>query len=240
MCSSDLILLAREPQAVRDIAQLLVSGRVLLTGAVRFDGDISEKRFYNSFFVFDAHAQRVATYDKFHLVPFGEYLPLEKLLHALGIEQLTGGDTGYLSGPGPRTVAVPNAPDIGVLICYEVIFPNHVRGDPRPGWFANVTDDSWFGPAAGPAQHFLIARVRAIEEGVPIARSANSGISGVIDSFGRVRQRLDLNTRGVIDTKLPVAIGPTLYVRFGDAVPTILLLVLLVMGFAPVPLTRRG
>jgi apolipoprotein N-acyltransferase len=226
-------LLQREPAAMKDVAAIVAGGRTLLTGAVRYEGQPSDKRFYNSFFVFDSHANLVATYDKFHLVPFGEYLPFENVLHALGISQIAGGDTGFLSGPGPRTLMVPGAPPMGPLICYEIIFPGRVTSAMRPQWFANVTDDSWFGPAAGPAQHFLIARVRAIEEGIPVARSANSGISAMIDSFGRVWGRLNLNTRGVLDTNLPVAIAPTPYVLFGDAVPATLFLVLLAFGLAP-------
>ena len=232
--------LTRQPEAMAEVAGLTADARVLLTGDVRIEQNQGEQtRFYNSFDVFGDRGKLLATSDKYHLVPFGEYLPFEKTMRALGFSEIAA-NTGFSSGDGPKTFSLPGAPPVGALICYEVIFPQAVTGTPRPSWLVNLTDDSWFGPAAGPAQHFLIARVRAIEEGVPIARSANSGISGVIDSFGRVRQRLDLNTRGVIDTKLPVAIGPTLYVRFGDAVPTILLLVLLVLGFAPVPLTRRG
>ena len=226
-------LLQREPQAQADITALNANARVLLTGAVRYDGDIQQRRFYNSFFVIGRDGRPVSTFDKFHLVPFGEYLPLESVLHALGITQLTGGDSGFLSGPGPRTMAVPGAPDAGVLICYEIIFPAHVAGAMRPAWFVNVTDDSWFGPGAGPEQHFLIARVRAIEEGIPIARSANSGISGVIDSFGRVVSSLDLNTRGVLDSNLPVVLNPPVYVLFGDVLPAVLVLVLFVLGLMP-------
>ncbi len=227
------LLLQREPGAMEEIASIVAGGRTLLTGAVRYDGQPSDRRFYNSFFVFDSHARLVGTYDKFHLVPFGEYLPFENVLHALGISQIAGGDTGFLSGDGPHTLNVPGAPPMGPLICYEIIFPGRVTEAMRPQWFAAVTDDSWFGPAAGPAQHFLIARTRAIEEGIPVARSANSGISAMIDSFGRVRGRLDLNTRGILDTNLPVAIAPTPYVLFGDVVPAILFLVLFGIGLAP-------
>jgi apolipoprotein N-acyltransferase len=111
------------------------------------------------------------------------------------------------------------------LICYEAIFPHDVTdpAEPRPGWFVNVTDDSWFGPWAGPRQHFLTARVRAIEEGLPIARAANTGISAMIDPVGRVVNSLALNRTGVVDAPLPVALAPTPYARFGDLVFLLLL-----------------
>ena len=116
------------------------------------------------------------------------------------------------------------------LICYEVIFPQAVTGDPRPFWLVNMTDDSWFGPNTGPMQHLLIARVRAIEEGLPIARAANSGISAVIDPYGRIRARLDLGLRGILDGDLPVALPPTPFARFGNII--MLLLFLLCAGAA--------
>jgi apolipoprotein N-acyltransferase len=113
------------------------------------------------------------------------------------------------------------------LICYEVIFPHAVidPAGPRPGWFVNITDDSWFGPWAGPEQHLLSARVRAIEEGLPIARAANTGISALIDPLGRVRARLGLNNMGVVDTALPRALAPPPYARFGDLVFLIFLVI---------------
>jgi apolipoprotein N-acyltransferase len=123
---------------------------------------------------------------------------------------------------------------VGPLICYEVIFPQAVTGDPRPSWLVNMTDDSWFGPNTGPMQHFLIARVRAIEEGLPIARAANSGISAVIDSYGRVRARLDLGLRGVLDSDLPVALPQTPFARYGNLI--LLALFLICAGAALWPL----
>jgi apolipoprotein N-acyltransferase len=121
------------------------------------------------------------------------------------------------------------------LICYDDIFSDAVTAG-RPGWFVNVTDDSWFGPWAGPYQHFLIARVRAIEEGVPLARDANTGISAVIDPLGRIKARLGLNKQGVLDTALPQALKPTLYAIFGDLGFGILLLIAAGFGAA---LSRR-
>jgi apolipoprotein N-acyltransferase len=120
---------------------------------------------------------------------------------------------------------VPGAPPVGPLICYEIIFPGDVTGTPRPAWLVNLTDDSWFGPDTGPMQHLLIARVRAIEEGLPVVRAANSGISAVIDAHGRVRARLALGLRDVVDSDLPVALTSTLFVRYGNVILVTLLLI---------------
>jgi apolipoprotein N-acyltransferase len=130
------------------------------------------------------------------------------------------------------------APPVTPLICYEVIFPHAVvdPAEPRPGWLVNITDDSWFGPWAGPRQHFLITRVRAIEEGLPIARAANTGISAVIDPLGRVRARLNLNERGVVDAALPQALSPPPYARMGDLV---FILFLVSAALATIALSRR-
>ena len=217
-------VLARSPEALAEIAQLTGDGRVLMTGEVRIAGEGAGARFYNSFALFGPHGNLLGTSDKFHLVPFGEYLPFESTLRSVGITEIAA-NTGFSSGPGPVTFSVPGAPPVGPLICYEVIFPQSVTGDPRPSWLVNMTDDSWFGPNTGPMQHLLIARVRAIEEGLPIARAANSGISAVIDSYGRVRARLDLGLRGVLDNDLPVALPPTPYARFGNIVMLALLLI---------------
>jgi apolipoprotein N-acyltransferase len=210
-------VLARSPEALAEIAVLTGDSRVLLTGQVRIDEGGPRTRYYNSFAMFGPHGKLLGTSDKFHLVPFGEYLPYETTLRSIGLTEIAA-DTGFSSGPGPETFSVPGAPPVGPLICYEVIFPQAVTGDPRPSWLVNMTDDSWFGPNAGPLQHLLIARVRAIEEGLPIARAANSGVSGMIDAHGRMRARLDLGLRGFIDTSLPVALPATPFARYGNLV----------------------
>ena len=227
-------VLARSPEALAEIAQLTGDSRVLMTGVVRIAQEGAVTRFYNSFALFGPHGKLLGTSDKFHLVPFGEYLPFEDTLRSIGLTEIAA-NTGFSSGPGPVTFSVPGAPPMGPLICYEVIFPQSVTGDPRPSWLVNMTDDSWFGPNTGPMQHLLIARVRAIEEGLPIARAANSGISAVIDSYGRVRARLDLGLRGVLDNDLPVALPPTPYARYGNIV--MLALLLICAGAALWPLT---
>ena len=229
-------VLDRVPEALGEIANLTGDSRSLLTGQVRVAEDSGGRRFYNSFAIFGPHGKLLGTYDKFHLVPFGEYLPLQGILRSLGFSEIAA-DTGFSAGSGPKTLSVPGTPPFGPLICYEVIFPNEVTGEPRPAWLVNLTDDSWFGPNTGPMQHFLIARVRAIEEGLPIARAANSGISAVIDAYGRVRARLDLGLRGIVDADLPVALGPTPFSRYGSFI--LLTLIIVCSGAALWP-SRSG
>jgi apolipoprotein N-acyltransferase len=209
-------LLQRAPGAIDEIAQLTAHGTVLMTGGVRFT-DLPQTRFYNAFFIFGARARLLGIYDKFHLVPFGEYVPFAQIMNRIGITKLTEGEEGFSAGDGPHTFALPGLPSVDPLICYEILFPGAVIGTPRPGWIVNVTDDSWFGPSTGPYQHLLTARVRAIEEGVPVVRAANTGISAVIDPLGRTKAILPLDEVGVLDAPLPVAVAPTPYARFGDA-----------------------
>lgn len=189
-------------------------------------GAISDRddRWYNSVHVVGPDGRALATYDKHHLVPFGEYVPARPLLRRLGIERIAHGQGDYAAGPGLATLDVPGAPPIGPLVCYEAIFPAQVaRPDRRPGWLVNVTNDAWFGVTSGPYQHLASARLRAVEEGLPLARAANTGISAVIDPLGRVVARLGLGETGVIDAKLPAALAPTLFVRLGDAALFLLL-----------------
>jgi len=221
-------LLDGVPEAQADIAALTGDSRVLMTGQVRIAQENGIRNSYNSFAIFGARGTLLGTYDKFHLVPFGEYVPVGPILRTLGITEIAA-DRGFSSGPGPRTMTVPGAPPVGPLICYEIIFPGEVTAAPRPEWLVNLTDDSWFGPDTGPMQHLLIARVRAIEEGLPIVRAANSGISAVIDAHGRVRASLALGLRDVLDSGLPVDLSSTPFVRYGNV---ILLTLLLMCGVA--------
>jgi apolipoprotein N-acyltransferase len=216
-------LLEGIPEVQADIAALTGESRVLMTGQVRIAEESGRRNSYNSFAIFGSHGKLLGTYDKFHLVPFGEYVPGGPILRMLGVTEIAA-STGFSSGPGPRTLMVPNAPPVGPLICYEIIFPGEVTAEPRPGWLVNLTDDSWFGPDTGPMQHLLIARVRAIEEGLPVVRAANSGISAVIDAYGRVRVSLALGLRDIVDSGLPVALAPTPFVRYGNVILLTLLL----------------
>ena len=158
-----------------------------------------------------------AVYDKVHLVPFGEFLPLRGLLERLGLEQLVRVPGGFLAGERRGLIATPGTPSFVPLVCYEIIFPHAVvpPGE-RPGWLLNLTNDGWFGASAGPYQHLLQARVRAIEEGLPLVRAANTGISAVVDPVGRIVAALPLDREGVLDAKLPERIAAPLYARTGD------------------------
>jgi apolipoprotein N-acyltransferase len=225
-------LLDRSPTAMDQIALLTRDNRTLITGAARAVVSGGEPRFYNSLYIFGPGGKIDAIYDKFHLVPFGEYVPFAALLSRIGIGKLTQGDTGFSAGDGPHIYSVPHAPGVTPLICYEIIFPGAVTTSQRPGWLVNVTDDSWFGPWAGPMQHLLIARVRAIEEGLPVARAANTGISAMIDPMGRLTAHLELGRMGVIDANLPRALPETIYARFGDVPFALLLLAAVALGFA--------
>ena len=209
-------LLDHSAVALDEIAALTRDGRSLVTGSARASRDPENIAYYNSLYIFGPGGRPEAVYDKFHLVPFGEYVPFADLLKHIGITKLTEGQAGFSSGNGPRAYAITGAPEVTPLICYEIIFPGAVTTRQRPGWFVNVTDDSWFGPWAGPHQHLLIARTRAIEEGIPVARAANTGISAMIDAFGRITASLDLGRMGIVDAPLPKALAPTPYARFGD------------------------
>ncbi len=211
--------LTREPDALAQIARLLRPGAVLITGAVRLAEPVnsSEHGVYNSIYVIDHDGSIVSLYDKVHLVPFGEYLPFQHFLESLGLQQLTKQRGGFLPADRRRAIDVPGAPLALPLICYEIIFPREIMSDgTRPGWIVNVTNDGWFGISSGPHQHFQQARVRAIEEGLPLVRAANTGISAVVDPLGRIISALPLGSEGVINSPLPRAIGATIYDRVGD------------------------
>jgi apolipoprotein N-acyltransferase len=211
--------LAREPDALAQIARLLRGGTVLITGAVRPTEPLNPGGpiAYNSIYVIDHDGSIVSVYDKVHLVPFGEYLPFQRLLERFGLQQLTKQIGGFGAGDRRRLLAVPGAPPALPLICYEIVFPGEVMPEgQRPGWIINVTNDGWFGISTGPYQHFQQARVRAIEEGLPLVRAANTGISAVVDPVGRIVNSLPLGSEGVIDSPLPRPISAPIYARVGD------------------------
>jgi apolipoprotein N-acyltransferase len=215
--------------ALDEVGLLTGRSRTLITGEVRTPDKLSA---FNSLFIFSPGGAAPLIYDKFHPVPFGEYVPFAGLLNRIGITKLTEGQEGFATGDGPHTYQLKDAPAVTPLICYEIIFPAAVTSGQRPGWFVNVTDDSWFGPWAGPYQHLLIARARAIEEALPVARAANTGISAVIDPYGRVTTQLGLGNMGVLDARLPVAAAPSTYARYGDWVLLLLLLAATALAFA--------
>jgi len=209
-----------EPAALPAIAALLPPGTTLLTGMQRLVRDPEAPdgyRVFNSVMVIDEAGAITDVYDKSWLVPFGEFLPFQPVLEAMGLQQLTQVAGGFSAGQGPRTLPAPGAPAVLPLVCYEIIFPGAFDGlEQRPGWILNVTNDAWFGDSPGPWQHLRQARVRAVEEGLPLVRAANTGISAVVDPYGRIVRRLGLNVRGVIDSPLPVALDRTVYTLYGN------------------------
>ena len=252
--------LTREPDVLAQISALLPKGTVLITGAIRApDSRGVVNRAYNSIYVIGDDGSILSVYDKVHLVPFGEYLPFQDLLERLGLEQLTKVRGGFIPGERRQNQPAPGAPNFLPLVCYEIIFasdavphseqPNwlyrhlgryfdwpFVAGNgARPGWLLNLTNDGWFGASAGPYQHFQQARVRAIEEGLPLVRAANTGISAVVDPLGRVVASLPLGVEGILDAPLPRPLAPTLYARLGDAPAGLMVL----GGLGWVMLSRR-
>ncbi|HEX9360552.1 MAG TPA: apolipoprotein N-acyltransferase [Bradyrhizobium sp.] len=219
--------LTREADAMAQIDDLLPRGTILITGSVRapdLPPGTRITRAYNSIYAIDHDGSVLSVYDKLHLVPFGEFLPFQDWMEKLGFVQLTKVQGGFIPGTARRAMEIPNAPRALPLICYEAIFPDDVaaRGD-RPGWIINLTNDGWFGISTGPYQHLQQARLRAIEQGLPVVRAANTGISAVIDPVGRIVARLSLGVEGVLDSSLPAAIAPTIYARSGD-IPTAMML----------------
>jgi apolipoprotein N-acyltransferase len=234
--------LTREADAIAQIAALLPNGTVLITGSVRapeLPPGTRITRAYNSIYVIDHDGNVRSVYDKLHLVPFGEYLPFQDWMEMLGFQQLTKVQGGFIPGAVRRSIKIPNAPRALPLICYEAIFPDTVagRGD-RPGWIVNLTNDGWFGISTGPYQHLQQARLRAIEQGLPLVRAANTGISAVIDPLGRVVARLGLGIEGVLDSELPSANPPTLYARAGD-VPAAVMVALAMIFVVRRRMTKR-
>ncbi|MFE0752634.1 apolipoprotein N-acyltransferase [Inquilinus sp. NPDC058860] len=225
--------LSWEPEAQKALGAILPPGALALVGATRATPYGTEPlEAWNSVYAVDRAGTVLATYDKAHLVPFGEYVPLRGLLAPFGIEKITAGSVDFSPGPGPRTIDLPGLPPVSPLICYEAIFPGAVL-DPagkRPGWLLNVTNDGWYGMTSGPYQHFAIARTRAVEEGLPLVRAANTGISGVVDAYGRIRGEIALGEAGILDAHLPAALPETPYARWGEAGFWLLLLLGLLAG----------
>jgi apolipoprotein N-acyltransferase len=223
------------------LTTLMGDGDVLVTGANRLvieKGQLVAAR--NSVSAMDANGNILGHYDKAHLVPYGEYLPLPWLLRPLGLARLVPGDLDFWPGPGPQTMTVNlngKPVKIGIQICYEMIFSGQVTDRKnRPDFIFNPSNDAWFG-TIGPPQHLAQARLRAIEEGLPVVRATPTGISAVIDANGRIMKSLPLGTSGRIDAVVPQAKAPTLFARFGNMLP--LGFAGLLIAYALLPLARR-
>jgi apolipoprotein N-acyltransferase len=209
-------LLERDARLRQWLGQAVPPGTLLVTGALRgepLSGDLGQV--FNSAEAIDHDGNLLASYDKFHLVPLGEFVPLRSFFPF--VNKITPGTIDFSPGPGPRTLTLPGLPPVSPLICYEAIFPGRVVDSAkRPQWLLNLTNDGWFGTSSGPYQHFASARLRTVEEGLPLVRVANTGISALVDPYGRVLSEIGLGKSGVRDLPLPAAISPPLYARFGD------------------------
>ncbi|MBW8783453.1 MAG: apolipoprotein N-acyltransferase [Novosphingobium sp.] len=230
-----------DPRAARArIAQAIGPGSLLLTGAVDLElaGDavVGARNVVTA--LADSGAIR-AGYAKAHLVPYGEYLPMRPLLQPLGLTRLVAGTIDFRAGPGPRTLDLGPWGKAGVQICYEIVFSGQiVDRNHRPDYIFNPSNDGWFG-AWGPPQHLAQARLRAIEEGLPILRATTTGISAVIDADGIVRQALPRNTAGRLDGVVPPAHPATLFARLGNVLPLAWAVVLLVLSLVALRRARR-
>ena len=220
-----------------EVAGMVVAasgGKPVAVGIQREDG----ARFYNSLRVLEGDGVETARYDKAHLVPFGEYIPFGDLAYRwFGLRAFAAqaGNT-YSAGPGPQLLDLGRFGKVLPLICYEAIFPGDVNAAPeRADWMLQITNDAWFGTLTGPFQHFAQARLRAVEQGLPLIRVANTGVTAVVDARGRVVDQLPFGTMAALDTRVPGALPPTLYSRWGD-LPVLLLLA----GLALVAMARRG
>ena len=222
-------ILSRDPDALDAIGRILPRNTVLVTGAARVEGSRTDpQRYFNAIQVVEhdpasGSASIGDTYDKVHLVPFGEYTPFIGLMERIGISQFVPIPGGFTPGPRHRLLHVPGLPPIVPAICYEAIF----SGDLVPpggdglgrGAILNVSDDGWFGRTAGPWQHLAQARLRAVEQGLPLIRAANTGVSAIIDPYGRILQELPLGEAGVLDGFLPQSIAPTTFSEINQVIP---------------------
>ena len=228
------------PRSTRaQIAAVLGPRDIALVGgtALEFDRDDAIVSAANSVFAIDADARIVGRYDKAHLVPYGEYLPMRWLLEPIGLSRLVPGDIDFVDGPGPGSLTLPGFGAVGVQICYEIIFSGRtVNRAARPSLLFNPSNDAWFG-TWGPPQHLAQARMRAIEEGLPIVRATPTGISAIIAADGRLLATVPHETAGAVELPIPPALPPTLFSRVGNLMAA--LVALLFVGLA-VALRRRN
>ncbi|WP_339689367.1 apolipoprotein N-acyltransferase [uncultured Parasphingorhabdus sp.] len=226
----------RPPEFVRQqLGGMMKPGDMLVLGALKLEFDEAEGHAIgarNSVFAMDSEHELIGRYDKAHLVPYGEYLPMRPLLSAIGLSRLAPGDFDFWPGPGARSFDLGKFGKAGLQVCYEIIFSGQVVDpDDRPDFIFNPSNDAWFG-SWGPPQHLAQARLRAIEEGLPVIRSTPTGISAVIDANGMVRASIPMGQAGRIDSRLPQAKAPTLFARYGNLLSLGLALLLLLSAIA--------
>ncbi len=229
-----------EEEWARDrVAALLGPRDIVLTGgdALVFNGDHSQMiAAHNAVFAIDADANILSRYEKAHLVPYGEYLPMRPWLTAIGLSQLVPGDLDFWPGPGPRSYPLPGFGKVGIQICYEIIFSGEIidRRN-RPDFLFNASTDAWFG-AWGPPQHLAQTRLRAIEEGLPIVRATPTGISAVIDARGVLKGATGMDREATLQMPLPAPESATVFALYGNSLP---LAFAFLLGAGGVALARR-
>lgn len=212
-------LFENSAEAITTATNALPHGATLAVGSVRAEAAQHERRLYNSLLFYDDHGTPLGVYDKRKLTPFGEYVPYKSVLGLLGLGTLGDGLSGFAAGDATGPFALPGLPPAVALICYEIIFPGLTRDTALRGeWIIQVTNDAWFGRSAGPYQHLAQARVRAIETGLPVARAANTGVSAMIDSYGRMTASLSLGQSGVVDAALPERVESPPFARWGHSI----------------------
>jgi apolipoprotein N-acyltransferase len=213
-------LIERHPEIAQIIAEA-ANGATVALGLQRSEG----AQGWNSLRVIGADGSTLANYDKFHLVPFGEYIPFGDALFAwANISAFASASgNGYMAGPGPQVIDLGALGKMQPLICYEAVFPQDLRGAGRADWLLQITNDAWFGVWSGPFQHAAQARLRAIEQGLPMVRVANTGVTAVYDARGRVTASLTFGTASYLDVALPSPLPATIYAQFGE-IPVLLLL----------------
>ena len=224
--------IANSPDWLKVVGAATPPEGLTILGAPRVLQDGKDKgpfKVANAMLAIDGEGRVQAAYDKFHLVPFGEYVPLSDWLP---LDKITQGAGAFTPGTGPVSLRLPGLPPVSPLICYEIIFPHAIADfSDRPSWLLNLTNDAWYGLTAGPHQHFVTARLRAVEEGLPTVRVAFTGISGIIDGYGRVRSSHALGVKGFVDGDLPQPVQSLgLYTRFGNTIPVGLALVVFLVG----------
>ncbi|WP_416897042.1 MAG: apolipoprotein N-acyltransferase [Minwuia sp.] len=229
-------LLSRAPGPLAAIAGVAPPGGHVVTGAPRVEDIGGNERFYNSAILIGSDGRIADSADKHHLVPFGEYLPMRAVLQRIGLDKLAQGRGDFTIGAEDEVLVAGDLPPAALLICYEAIFPARAARADRPGWLLNLTNDGWFGELTGPDQHFDMTRFRAVEQGLPLIRAAGTGISGIIDAYGRIQGVIPLGTKGVLDGILPPPASETLFGRTGSIPVLVIAILLLVVSALP----RRG
>ncbi len=227
-----------------EVEASLKPGQTLILGADRQEPGAGRMRYFNSLFVLRRAAdgfQRLAVYDKHHLVPFGEYFPVDSLAEATGLKKLVHVGDGFDAGPRSEVVRPAGAPPFAPMICYESLFPGAIQDHGRrAAWIVNVSNDAWFGRTSGPIQHLNLASFRAIETGLPMARSTPTGVSAMVDAYGRTLRRLGQGQEGFIDLPLPPAATETPYHRFGDTIFWVVIIAMFIHVMALSQSERRG